>query len=96
MVGIDHIFIYDNSSQGKSSFIYRDVTDQFLDKVTRICWCASFCINNHTFYDSPGERSSQYAAELSSQLRFGPYTEWIANFDNDENITPVRNYTSIK
>jgi Glycosyltransferase family 92 len=31
-----------------------------------------------TAQDSVGERSSQYAAEASCRLRFGPHTEWVA------------------
>ena len=30
-----------------------------------------------TSQDSVGERSSQYAAEASCRLRFGPHTEWL-------------------
>ncbi|MGK3745967.1 MAG: hypothetical protein ACI90V_012828 [Bacillariaceae sp.] len=93
LIGIDHIFIYDNS-QGENSL--KDVTDQFPDKVTRIRWPATICNNNRSFHDSPGERSSQYAAESSCRLRFGPHTDWMANMDIDEYITPVGDYTSVK
>mmetsp|Transcript_56406 Transcript_56406/g.63181 ORF Transcript_56406/g.63181 Transcript_56406/m.63181 type:complete len:841 (-) Transcript_56406:1912-4434(-) len=90
MVGIDHIFIFDNS-QGENSLI--DVTTQFPNKVTRIRWPASVCNNNRSFHDNPGERSSQYAAESSGRLRFGPHTDWMANFDVDEYITPVGEFS---
>ena len=93
MIGIDHIFIYDNS-HGENSL--KDVTDQFPGEVTRIRWPATICNNNRSFHDSPGDRSSQYAAESSCRLRFGPHTDWMANMDIDEYITPVGDYTSVK
>mmetsp|Transcript_29690 Transcript_29690/g.71879 ORF Transcript_29690/g.71879 Transcript_29690/m.71879 type:complete len:706 (+) Transcript_29690:308-2425(+) len=93
LTGFDHIFVYDNS-QGDASL--QPVTDQFDGKVTRIPWPATICNNNRTFADSPGERSSQYAAESSCRLRFGPHTDWMANLDIDEYIAPVGEYTDIK
>eukprot|EP00537_Pseudo-nitzschia_pungens_P009272 CAMPEP_0172380020 /NCGR_PEP_ID=MMETSP1060-20121228/70226_1 /TAXON_ID=37318 /ORGANISM="Pseudo-nitzschia pungens, Strain cf. cingulata" /LENGTH=784 /DNA_ID=CAMNT_0013107767 /DNA_START=170 /DNA_END=2524 /DNA_ORIENTATION=+ len=93
LTGIDHIFLYDNSREGTG---FKEVADQFPDKVTRVPWPATICNNNRTFADSPGERSSQYAAESSCRLRFGPHTDWIATMDIDEYITPVGNYSSIK
>jgi len=92
-MGMDHIFIYDNSHGGNG---LKDVTDQFPDRVTRVRWPATVCNNNRTFHDSPGERSSQYAAESSCRLRFGPHTDWMANMDIDEYITPIGEYSSIK
>lgn len=44
---------------------------------------------------SPGERSSQYAAEASCRLRFGPHTDWIAQFDIDEYLVPMGELTSL-
>lgn len=41
------------------------------------------CNNRPNNVDSPGERSSQYAAESSCRLRFGPHVEWIGQFDID-------------
>ncbi|VEU33538.1 unnamed protein product [Pseudo-nitzschia multistriata] len=93
LTGIDHIFIYDNSREGAG---LKDVADQFPGRVTRVPWPATVCNNNRNFHDSPGERSSQYAAESSCRLRFGPHTDWMAAMDIDEYITPVGNYTSIK
>ena len=93
IVGVDHIFIYDNS-HGVSSL--KPITDQFPDEVTRIPWPATICNNNRSFADSPGERSSQYAAESSWRLRFGPHTDWIASMDVDEYIIPVGEFSSLK
>eukprot|EP00536_Pseudo-nitzschia_multiseries_P009147 jgi/Psemu1/257885/estExt_Genewise1Plus.C_2500012 len=93
LTGIDHIFIYDNSHEGTG---FKEVAEQFPDRVTRVPWPATVCNNNRSFEDSPGERSSQYAAESSCRLRFGPHTDWMASMDIDEYITPVGNYTSIK
>lgn len=93
LTGLDHIIVYDNS-HGNSSLEL--VTSQFPNQVTRIRWPATICNNNRTFHDSPGERSSQYAAESSCRLRFGPHTDWMANIDVDEYITPVGSYDSIK
>lgn len=93
LTGIDHIFIYDNSIGEKS---LKDVTDQFPGKVTRIRWPARICNNNRNFDDSPGDRSSQYAAESSCRLRFGPHTDWMASMDIDEFIAPVGEYNSIQ
>lgn len=39
--------------------------------------------------DSPGERSSQYAAESSCRLRFGDHVDWIGQFDIDEYLIPM-------
>ena len=89
----DHLFIYDNS-HGENNL--KEVTDQFPDRVTRVPWPATICNNNRSFHDSPGERSSQYAAESACRLRFGPHTDWMANIDIDEFITPVGEYSSIK
>jgi hypothetical protein len=94
LVGFDHIFVYDNS-HGNNTLA--PVTEQFSDRdVTRISWPATICNNNRSFMDSPGERSSQYAAESACRLRFGPHTDWMANMDIDEYITPVGDYPSIK
>jgi len=93
LTGVDHIFIYDNSHGERN---LKDVADQFPGRVTRVPWPATICNNNRSFHDSPGERSSQYAAESSCRLRFGPHTDWMASMDIDEFITPVGEYTSIK
>lgn len=94
MAGFDHIFVYDNSHGGNN---LGPVTEQFSNtQVTRIPWPATVCNNNRSFADSPGERSSQYAAESACRLRFGPHTDWMANMDIDEYITPVGEHESIK
>jgi hypothetical protein len=93
LTGLDHIFVYDNSH---GNHTLEPVTSQFPDRVTRIAWPATICNNNRTFHDSPGERSSQYAAESSCRLRFGPHTDWMASMDIDEYITPVGTYESIR
>lgn len=93
LTGIDHIFVYDNSH---GVHTLEPVTSQFPDTVTWIRWPATICNNNRTFHDSPGERSSQYAAESSCRLRFGPHTDWMASMDIDEYITPVGEYQSIQ
>lgn len=51
--------------------------------------------NNRNFADSPGERSSQYAAESSCRLRFGAHTDWIGQFDIDEYLTPMGQYDNV-
>jgi hypothetical protein len=94
MVGFDHVFVYDNS-HGENNL--SPVTEQFSNsRITRIPWPATICNNNRSFMDSPGERSSQYAAESACRLRFGPHTDWMANMDIDEYIAPVGQYKSIK
>jgi Glycosyltransferase family 92 len=93
LTGMDHIFVYDNSH---GDHTLEPVTSQFPDQVTRIRWPATICNNNRTFHDSPGERSSQYAAESACRLRFGPHTDWMANLDIDEYISPVGDYESIQ
>jgi hypothetical protein len=96
LVGVDHIFIYDNSPGGTSTTTLQTVTDQFPNQVTRIPWPATICNNNRSFEDSPGERSSQYAAESAWRLRFGPHTDWMASMDIDEYMVPVGEHTSLK
>jgi hypothetical protein len=93
LVGVDHTFIYDNS-HGDASL--KPVTDQFPDQETRVPRPATICSNNRSFYDSPGELSSQYAAESSWRLQFGPHMDWMASMDIDEYVVPVGEYTSLK
>lgn len=93
LTGMDHIFVYDNSY---GDHTLEPVIEQFPAQVTRIPWPASICNNNRSFHDSPGERSSQYAAESACRLRFGPHTDWMASMDIDEYVTPVGNFKSIK
>jgi hypothetical protein len=92
LVGFDHIYIYDNSGAFSNEVSLQPITDKFQDKVTRIVWPAKVCNNRH---NTEGERSSQYAAESSCRLRFGPHVEWIGSFDVDEYIVPVGEYNSV-
>jgi hypothetical protein len=96
LVGVDHFYIYDNSGAHSNDASLKVITDMFPEQVTRIEWPSKVCNNNPNNVDSPGERSSQYAAESSCRLRFGPYTDWIGGFDIDEYLVPVGNYTSLK
>ncbi|KAL3928911.1 MAG: hypothetical protein SGBAC_012435, partial [Bacillariaceae sp.] len=43
-----------------------------------------------------GERSSQYTAEASCRLRYGPSTEWMVFFDTDEYLIPQGNWTDLQ
>lgn len=95
LVGVDHFYVYDNSGAHSNDTSLKPVTDLFPEQVTRIVWPSKVCNNNPNNVDSPGERSSQYAAESSCRLRFGPYTDWIGGFDIDEYLVPMGNYTSL-
>lgn len=97
MVGFDHIYVYDNSGAHTNSSSLEEVTNQFpASQVTRIDWPSLLCNNNIPAHPSPGERSSQYAAENSCRTRFGGFSEWMASFDTDEYLVPMGNYTSLK
>jgi hypothetical protein len=93
LVGVEHVYIYDNSPENSS---LKPITDQFPGQATLLPWPATICNNNRNFNDSPGERSSQYAAESSCRLRFGPQSDWLANMDIDEYMVPVGKYTSLQ
>lgn len=95
LVGVDHFYVYDNSGAHNNETSLKPITDMFPDQVTRIEWPSQVCNNRPNNVDSPGERSSQYAAESSCRLRFGPYTDWIGGFDIDEYLVPMANYTSL-
>ena len=43
-----------------------------------------FSFKNRPAHKSPGERSSQYAAESSCRERYGDLTEWLTFIDTDE------------
>jgi hypothetical protein len=96
VVGMDHIYVYDNTGAHTNS-IETDTTtglaqvvDMFSsDRVTRIPWPFRVCNNNIPAHANTGERSSQYAAEASCRLRYGPHTEWLASFDTDEYLVPM-------
>jgi hypothetical protein len=96
MVGMDHIYVYDNTGAFANQSSLMDVTDLFQGQVTRIDWPAQVCNNRKPGVTDPGERSSQYAAENSCRIRYGPYTEWMASFDTDEYFIPQGNYSSLK
>lgn len=95
LVGFDHFYVYDNSGAFSKDVSLQPITDLFPNLVTRISWPAKVCNNNPNNVDSPGERSSQYAAESSCRLRFGAHVNWIGSFDLDEYIVPVGKYNSL-
>jgi hypothetical protein len=99
LIGVEHFYLYDNSgafSQGDDpNNSLQPIADLFPADVTLIRWPSKVCNNNPNNVDSVGERSSQYAAEASCRLRFGPHVEWIAQFDIDEYLVPMGNLTTI-
>jgi Glycosyltransferase family 92 len=95
MLGFDHFYVYDNSYAFSNDITLKPIADLFPDEITYIKWPFQVCNNNPNNVDSPGERSSQYAAEASCRLRFGPHVEWIGQFDIDEYLVPMGSYTSI-
>eukprot|EP00536_Pseudo-nitzschia_multiseries_P008352 jgi/Psemu1/197812/e_gw1.210.15.1 len=95
ITGVEHFYLYDNSEAHSTDVTLKFIADMFPDDVTIINWPAKICNNNPNNVDSPGERSSQYAAEASCRLRFGPHTEWIAQFDIDEYLVPMGELTSL-
>jgi hypothetical protein len=96
LVGVDHIYVYDNSGAHTNETDLSDITDLYPNQVTRIDWPSTVCNNNNPANDNTGERSSQYAAENSCRTRFGPRTEWIATFDTDEYLVPMGQHTSLR
>ena len=107
MIGYDHFYLYDNSlamniadrdkHKATTSKTLKWIADLFPQDVTYVNWPSQICNNNRAKDDSPGERSSQYAAESSCRLRFGPHTDWIGQFDIDEYFIPMgNNITSAK
>lgn len=95
MLGFDHFYIYDNSGAFTNETSLQPFVDTFPGEVTVIKWPSRVCNNNPNNVDSPGERSSQYAAEASCRLRFGQHATWIGQFDIDEYLVPMGNYTSL-
>jgi hypothetical protein len=77
ITGVEHFYVYDNSDALNNDLSLKFIADMFPDHVTLINWPSQICNNNQNNVDSPGERSSQYAAEASCRLRFGPHTDWI-------------------
>lgn len=96
LVGFDHIYVYDNSAANHPTLNLKEATDRFAGKVDRIPWDYVACNNNQPGAPSPGERSSQYAAENSCRIRFGNLTTWMASFDLDELLIPMGSYDSLK
>jgi len=96
LVGIDHVYIYDNSGSFSKESSLKSVTDLFPGYVTRISWPAKVCNNNKGNADNKGERSSQYAADASCRLRFGAHSKWLASMDTDEYLVPLEQYDSLK
>eukprot|EP00980_Cylindrotheca_fusiformis_P011585 scaffold2744_cov136-Cylindrotheca_fusiformis.AAC.2 len=96
MLGVEHFYLYENSGAHPTGESLHSVADKFPPGVvTVINWPSQICNNRPNNVDSPGERSSQYAAEASCRLRFGPHVDWIAQFDIDEYLVPMGNLTSI-
>jgi Glycosyltransferase family 92 len=93
-IGFDHFYIYDNSGAFSNETSVKPIVDMFPGKVTYIEWPSAVCNNRPNNVDSPGERSSQYAAESSCLLRFGPHVEWIGQFDIDEYLVPMGEHNS--
>jgi hypothetical protein len=89
LIGVEHFYLYDNSGAFTTDTSLQPVADMFPNDVTVIKWPAKVCNNNKNNVDSVGERSSQYAAEASCRLRFGPHTDWVAqvsiHFQNASN-----------
>ena len=108
LIGYDHFYLYDNSGahepppglpnneHNKTATSLKGIADLFPNDVTYIDWPYKICNNNMAKDESPGERSSQYAAESSCRLRFGPHTDWIGQFDIDEYMVPMGNYSTAK
>mmetsp|Transcript_27277 Transcript_27277/g.58812 ORF Transcript_27277/g.58812 Transcript_27277/m.58812 type:complete len:863 (-) Transcript_27277:191-2779(-) len=95
ILGFDHFYIYDNSGAFTNQSSLEPIADVFPEDITVIKWPSRVCNNNPNNVDSIGERSSQYAAETSCRLRFGSHVNWIGQFDIDEYIIPMGNYSSI-
>lgn len=95
LLGFEHFYLYDNSYAFSNETTLKPIADLFPDDITYIKWPFQVCNNNPNNVDSPGDRSSQYAAESSCRLRFGPHVEWIGQFDIDEYLVPMGSYTSV-
>lgn len=95
LLGFDHFYLYDNSYAYSNDVTLKPIADLFPGEITYIKWPFQVCNNNPNNVDSPGERSSQYAAEASCRLRFGPHVDWIGQFDMDEYLIPLGSYTSV-
>lgn len=96
MVGVDHVYIFDNTGAFSDTQSLKPVTDLFPGFATRINWPAKICNNRPGNGDNKGERSSQYAATMSCHLRFGAHSDWLMSADTDEYMTPLGDHTSLK
>lgn len=96
VAGFDKIIVYDNTEAYTNLTSLQSVTDLFPGRVERIPWKHRVCNNNRPTHPNAGERSSQYAAEASCRLRYGPTTEWMISFDTDEYLVPQGDFTSMK
>ena len=88
LVGVDHVYLFDNSGAHTNETSLAQVASMYPDFVTRIDWPATPCNNNPPMHDSCGERSSQYAAENACRTRYAPFTKWIVSIDTDEYLVP--------
>lgn len=89
MVGFERIYVYDNTISDRSPL--EEICNEFDDFVVYHKWPAQVCNNNRPGNPSPGERSSQYAAEASCREQYGPMTDWMAFIDEDEYLVPMSN-----
>lgn len=96
LVGIEHVYVYDNSGAFSETDSLKSVTDLFPGFATRIDWPAKVCNNRPGNTDNKGERSSQYAAAMSCHLRFGVHTDWLMAVDTDEYMVPMGEHDSLK
>lgn len=93
----DHVYIYDNTAAHTNETSLEAVTSLFpANRVTRIPWKFRVCNNNRPAHPNAGERSSQYAAEASCRVRYGPTTEWMSFFDADEYFIAQGNWSDLK
>ncbi|GKY99556.1 hypothetical protein MPSEU_000909900 [Mayamaea pseudoterrestris] len=104
LVGLDHLYIYDNTQHPMVSndtihaTTYKSPLEDIAKQedqsfVTYIPWKPKICNNNRPQHAVPGERSSQYAAEASCRERYGSQTDWLVFMDIDEYLVPMGNDT---
>jgi hypothetical protein len=94
---LDHVYVYDNTEAHTNTTSLQPVLDLFPpDRVTSIPWKHRVCNNNRPAHNNAGERSSQYAAEASCRVRYGPTTEWLVSFDTDEYLIPQGNWSNLQ
>lgn len=91
LVGVDHIYLYDNTQLNDElrTSPLQAIVQEFSDYVTYIPWPAIICSNNRPNFRNPGERSSQYAADAACRSKYGDLTEWMAFIDSDEYLVPM-------